>query len=153
MKGFTTAATHYDWGFAVVGGGGKTGTSLQLDATVGTYGYTPSAMSGNTTVDAFGYPAAGKYHGNELTYCQGPLGFDALTGNTNYKLACGMTGGSSGGPWFSGFNAANGSGGTIQSLNSYGYSGQSNMYGPIFNSTTTATYNAANSVTTNTIVN
>jgi hypothetical protein len=148
--GFTTMATHYDWGFAVVGSGGNANT--QLDTTVGTFGYAASAMSGNTVVDAFGYPAAQKYHGNDLVYCQGPIGFDANTGNTNYKLACGMTGGSSGGPWLSGFNATTGDTGTIQSLNSYGYSGQSNMYGPIFNSTTTTTYNAADSATTNTIV-
>jgi len=63
-----------------------------------------------------------------------------------------MTGGSSGGPWLSSFNASTGDTGTIQSLNSYGYSGQSNMYGPIFNATTTTTYNAANGATTNTIV-
>ena len=111
-------------------------------------------MSSTTLTDAFGYPAAGRYHGNDLTYCQNPLGFDALTGNTNYKLACGMTGGSSGGPWLSGFDST-GNAGTIRSLNSYGYSGQSNnMYGPIFNADTTATYNAANSTSTqsNTIV-
>ena len=64
-----------------------------------------------------------------------------------------MTGGSSGGPWFSGFDST-GNAGTIRSLNSYGYSGQSNMYGPIFNGNTTATYNVANNGGTlsNTIV-
>jgi hypothetical protein len=148
--GFTTTATHYDWGFAVVGNGGN--ANSQLDSVVAPYGYAATAMSANTVVDAFGYPAAQKYHGNDLVYCQGPIGFDSLAGNGAYKLACGMTGGSSGGPWFSGFDAATGNGGTIQSLNSYGYSGQSNMYGPIFNPSTTQTYNAANSATTNTIV-
>jgi hypothetical protein len=155
--GFNDQATNYDWGFAVVGGGGKTGTSLQLDSTVGTFAYQAAAMSANTVVDAFGYPAAQKYHGNDLVYCQGPIGFDALNGNSTYKLPCGMTGGSSGGPWFSGFANADGTStgdsGTVQSLNSYGYSGQSNMYGPKFNSNTSATYNAALGATTNTIVN
>lgn len=150
--GFNTRATHYDWAFAVVGPGGK--ANSQLDA-LGTFGLQASAMGTNTVVDAFGYPAAGKYHGNDLTYCQGPLGFDALTSNTNYKLACGMTGGSSGGPWFSDFALANGTStgdaGTIRSLNSYGYSGQSNMYGPIFNGATTSTLNAANSATTSNV--
>jgi V8-like Glu-specific endopeptidase len=148
--GFNTQATHYDWGFAVVPAGGK--SNAQLDTTVGTFSHSASAMAGGTIVDAFGYPAAQKYHGNDLVYCQGPIGFDANTGNTNYKLACGMTGGSSGGPWLSSFNTSTGDTGTIQSLNSYGYSGQSNMYGPIFNATTTTTYNAANGATTNTIV-
>jgi hypothetical protein len=147
---FNTQATHYDWGLAVVGAGGK--SNAQLDATVGTFDYSATAMSGNTVVDAFGYPAAQKYHGSDLVYCEGPIGFDALAGNGTYKLACGMTGGSSGGPWFSSF-ASTGNSGTIQSLNSYGYSGQSNMYGPKFNSTTSATYNAANGATSNTIVN
>jgi hypothetical protein len=152
--GFNDQATNYDWGFAVVGGGGKTsGANLQLDATVGTFGYQASAMTANTVVDAFGYPAAQKYHGNDLVYCQGAIGFDALNNNSTYKLPCGMTGGSSGGPWFSGFNASTGDAGTIQSLNSYGYSGQANMYGPKFNSSTTQTYNAATSATTNTVVN
>ncbi len=64
-----------------------------------------------------------------------------------------MTGGSSGGPWLSGFNATTGDTGTIESLNSYGYSGQSNMYGPKFNSTTTDTYNVADGATQNQIVN
>jgi hypothetical protein len=156
--GFNTQATHYDWGFAVVGGGGPTDASnLQLDATVPTFGYSAaSTMAASTIVDAFGYPAAGKYHGNDLTYCQGPLGFDSRTGNTNYKLVCGMTGGSSGGPWFSGFAASDGTStgnsGTIRSLNSYRYSGGTSMYGPIFNSTTDQTYNTANGATGNTIV-
>ncbi len=147
--GFNTTASHYDWGFAVVGAGGRNDT--QLDAR-GTFDYLASRMSGSTVVDAFGYPAAGKYHGDDLTYCQGPLGFDIFTGNTNYKLACDMTGGSSGGPWFSGFDTSTGNSGTIRSLNSYGYSGLSNMYGPIFNSSTTTTYNVADSTTTSTIV-
>ena len=44
-----------------------------------------------------------------------------------------MTGGSSGGPWFKDFTG-NGAGGTVTSLNSYGYGKQPNMYGPKFNS-------------------
>jgi V8-like Glu-specific endopeptidase len=148
--GFNTTATHYDWGFAVVGSGGLSDT--QLDATVGTFGTSFTSMTGNTIVDAFGYPAAQKYHGSDLVYCQGPIGFDSLAGNGTYKLACGMTGGSSGGPWFSGFDTTTGDTGTIQSLNSYGYQGQSNMYGPKFNSDTQATYTTANGATTNTLV-
>lgn len=152
--GFNNQAVQYDWAFAVVGNGGKVGaTSPQLDATVGTFSHLSSEMSLNTVADAFGYPAAGKYRGNDLTYCQGPTTRDSNAGTNNYKLACNMTGGSSGGPWLSGFDTATGDTGTIQSLNSYGYSGQSFMYGPIFNTTTTQTYNAADGATTNTIVN
>jgi hypothetical protein len=148
---FNNQAVRYDWAFAVVGGGGRTGTTDDLDTRVGNFSLQASEMSLNTVASAFGYPAAGKYHGNDLTYCQGPTTRDANAGTNNYKLACNMTGGSSGGPWFSGF-AASGDAGTIQSLNSYGYSGQSYMYGPIFNATTTSTYNAAKTATSNTIV-
>ena len=149
--GFTTAGSHFDWGFAIVGPGGK-GNS-QLEATVPTFGLSATAMSSGT-VDAFGYPAAGKYHGSDLTYCQNPVGFDVFTSNTNYRLGCDMTGGSSGGPWFSDFDGT-GNAGTIRSLNSYGYSGITAMYGPIFNTSTAATFNVANNeaTLTNAIVN
>ena len=56
-----------------------------------------------------------------------------------------MTGGSSGGAWVSSVSA--GYGATLRSLNSYGYSGVRNMYGPIFNAETTATYTAAKGAT------
>jgi hypothetical protein len=151
--GFNNQAVQYDWAFAVVGGGGKTaGANIDLDTAVGNFSKTDSEMALNTVASAFGYPAAQKYHGNDLVYCQGPTTRDANPGTNNYKLACGMTGGSSGGPWFSGFDAT-GNAGVIRSLNSYGYSGQSYMYGPIFNGNTTTTSNAANSVGANTIVN
>lgn len=153
--GFNNQAVQYDWAFAVVGAGGLAGApSPQLDTTVGTFTHLASEMALNTVADAFGYPAAGKYRGKDLTYCQGPTTRDVNTGNATYRLACNMTGGSSGGSWLSDFNTTTGDTGTIQSLNSYGYSGQSYMYGPIFNSTTTQTYDAADgATTTNTIVN
>ena len=61
-----------------------------------------------------------------------------------------MTGGSSGGPWLAGFTTAGA--GTLTSLNSYGYGGVSNMYGPKFNADTQAVVSAANSRTSNYIV-
>jgi hypothetical protein len=150
---FNNQAARYDWAFAVVGGGGKTaGANIDLDTAVGNFGKSDSEMAVNTVASAFGYPAAGKYHGKDLTYCQGPTTRDTNPGTNNYKLACNMTGGSSGGPWFSGFDAT-GNAGIIRSLNSYGYGNQAFMYGPIFNTTTTATSNAANSANANTIVN
>jgi hypothetical protein len=151
--GFNNQAIKYDWSFAVVGGGGKTsGANVDLDTAVGNFGKQDTEMTINTVASAFGYPAAGKYHGSDLIYCQGSTTRDVNPGTNNYRLACNMTGGSSGGPWFSGFDAS-GNAGTIRSLNSYGYSGQSFMYGPIFNSNTTSTSNAANTANSNTIVN
>ncbi len=90
---------------------------------------------------AIGYPAAAPYNGNNLTYCQNPVTRDANTSNTTYKMSCLMTGGSSGGPWVlnggSGFNAS------ATSLNSYGYTGDTNMYGPIFGHATQSTFDLA----------
>lgn len=152
--GFNTQAVLHDWAFVAVRGGGKTtGSDLALDTTVGTFGAAFTEMTLNTVAAAFGYPAAGKYKGNDLTYCQNPTTRDLAAGTNNYRMACNMTGGSSGGPWFSDFAATTGENGTIRSVNSYGYSGQAAMYGPIFNSKTTSTFNAANSATGNTIVN
>ena len=148
--GFNTQATVHDFAFAVVGPGGK--SNSQLDATVGSFPIAFSGVSAGNTLYAFGYPAAGKYHGNDLTYCAGPIFTDSSNSNLTWGMACGMTGGSSGGPWLSSFNTGTGVG-TLSSLNSYGYSGVRNMYGPKFNANTQAVYNAANSATSNTIVN
>jgi hypothetical protein len=141
--GFNTQATVHDFAFAVVGPGGKGGSvPAQLDAAVGSF---PITYSDTSTAKryAFGYPAAGKYHGKDLVYCAGPIFSDSLNDGLTWGMACGMTGGSSGGPWLSGFNEGTGSG-TLSSLNSYGYSGLKNMYGPKFNSKTQAVFNAAN---------
>ena len=149
--GFNQQATVHDFAFAVVGQGGKSGTA-QLDSTVGSFGIVTSGISTGQKLYAFGYPAAGKYHGNDLTYCAGNIFNDNLNANLTWGMACDMTGGSSGGPWLSSFDEATGSG-TLSSLNSYGYSGLTNMYGPKFNAKTQAVYNAADAATVNTIVN
>jgi hypothetical protein len=146
--GFNTQATVNDFAFAVVGNGGKSGG--QLDA-LGSFPVAFSGVNAGNKLYAFGYPAAGKYKGNDLTYCAGPIFTDVNNGNLTWGMGCGMTGGSSGGPWLSDFIEATGSG-TLSSLNSYGYTGLKNMYGPKFGTATQAVYNAANSVTSNTIV-
>ena len=147
--GFNTEATKHDFAFAVVPSGGK--TNAQLDATVGSFPISYTSMSSGTTVYAFGYPAAGKYKGKDLTYCAGPISNDPLNENATWGLACRMTGGSSGGPWLAPFTTGTGDG-TLHGLNSYGYSGISNMYGPKFNSDTQAVFNAANGATSSDII-
>lgn len=145
---FNNQAVTHDWAFAVVASGGKSGE--QLDGSVATGGaggsypiqFTGGVSAGNR-LQAFGYPAAGKYKGNDLTWCAGNIGQDVGTANQTWSMACNMTGGSSGGPWFEGLNETNGTGGVLSSLNSYGYSGVSNMYGPKFNDRTLATYTEA----------
>jgi len=148
--GFNTQATQYDWAFAVVGPGGSNGTT-QLDTRVTPFALANFGQIGaGTKMSAFGFPAAGKYHGNDLTWCSGSIFTDAGNANLTWGMACDMTGGSSGGPWFAGFSSGVG---TLGSLNSYGYSGVRNMYGPKFNSNTTAVYTAAKTATSNTVVN
>ena len=149
--GFNTEATKHDFAIAIVAGGGTTGTSTQLDTAVGGgYGVSYPAISTGGSVHAFGYPAAGRYKGNDLTYCAGPTFNDSLNGNATWGISCNMTGGSSGGPWLAGFTQ--GGAGTMTSLNSYGYSGLSNMYGPKFNANTRAVVDAAAARTSSCIV-
>lgn len=144
--GFNTQATLHDFAIAIVAAGGKTGT--QLDD-LGTYGIAYPAISTGQSVHAFGYPAAGRYHGNDLTYCTGATFNDPYNDDLTWGIKCNMTGGSSGGPWIAGFtNAA----GTTTSVNSYRYSGLNNMYGPKFNSDTQDVYTRANTSTGNSIV-
>ena len=146
--GFNTRATVHDFAMAIVGNG-TNGT--QLDASPrGSYPIAYPAITTGDTVHAFGYPAAGRYHGNDLTYCTGPTFNDQYNSNLTWGIACNMTGGSSGGPWLGGFTQAGG--GTLTSLNSYGYRGLNNMYGPKFNSNTEAVYTQANGSTSNQIV-
>lgn len=147
--GFNTQATVHDFAFAVTGPGGKTGSVL--DATVGSFDITFSSYPEGTKMYAFGYPAAGKYRGNDLAYCAGPIFYDPHNADLTYGMTCDMTGGSSGGSWLSSFSEATGSG-TLSSVNSYGYSGVKAMHGPKFNSDTADVYEAADSATANDIV-
>jgi len=150
QRSFNTTAVQHDWAFAVVGNGGHSNT--QLDATVGSYPIAFTSYANGTPMSAMGYPAAAPYDGRELVYCQGAVGSDPYTSNRTYRLPCDMTGGSSGGPWFTGFDA-NGNTGTLSSVNSYGYSGITAMHGPKFSTKTRDTWNAAIANTTgNTIV-
>lgn len=141
--GFGTNQTvAVDYGFARVGLGGK--SNLELDSVTGGYGLNTGSLSNNEIKWAFGYPAAGKYHGSDLVYCKGPTINDP-NGAATWGLACDMTGGSSGGPWVWGttnpavYTAAT----KLTSVNSYGYSGLTYMFGPKFNATTQAVANAA----------
>ena len=108
-----------DAAFARVTGGGVSTTPPAVTFTGGT---------ANRQVYAFGYPAAQKYKGNTLTYCSGITAYQWDNDDT-LSIGCNMTGGSSGGPWFQGFN---GSSGVQTSVNSYGYSGVTRMFGPVF---------------------
>jgi hypothetical protein len=152
QKRFNTTAVQHDFAFALLGAGGH-GTGAQLNTVIGSgFGITFSGPTVGTVLSAYGYPAASPYTGTDLTYCKGGIGTDPNTSNTTWAMACNMTGGSSGGGWLDG-NFTSFGGASLRSLNSYGYSGVANMYGPKLNTRTQAVYNAANgSATTNQIV-
>ncbi|MFF6804030.1 trypsin-like serine protease [Streptomyces sp. NPDC012616] len=97
--------------------------------------------SAGERVTAFGYPATTPQRGEELLYCAGtsqraPEGED--------RVPCDLGGGASGGPWLAGFDSATGKG-TVVSVNSHGegHGGGTPMYGPTFDNTARAVYDAA----------
>ena len=138
--GFNDQAVTHDWGFARLGAGGF--QNKQLDSLVAPFGIQVNKNFNGQVLSAFGYPAAGKYHGSDLVYCKGPVGQDANTSNATWSMACDMTGGSSGGPWVQA-SQSDYSDAVLSSLNSYGYSGVKNMYGPKFTNGTTSALGAA----------
>ena len=144
--GFTDTAVRHDWGFAVVGPGGK--DDSQLDASArGSFPIEYTQSYAGQELSAFGYPAAGKYHGSDLVYCRGVVGTDPNTAGTTWSMPCGMTGGSSGGPWVQAGDPAVYADAVIGSLNSYGYQGLKYMFGPMFNGDTQNVFEAAKSGT------
>ncbi|HET6500458.1 MAG TPA: peptidase [Amycolatopsis sp.] len=91
---------------------------------------------------SFGYPAASPYDGTKLIYCAGTAFTDFIQSDDN-GLRCDMTGGSSGGPWFLGFDASTGAG-VQNSVNSFGYTFLPGyMFGPYFGADAQTLYNTA----------
>jgi hypothetical protein len=144
--GFNDQATRHDFAFAVVGGGGFNGTTTLAQAGVQEFAYSSSAVAKGLFTYSFGFPAAGKYKGNDLTYCAGNVITDPYNDDDTFGIGCDMTGGSSGGGWMQPFNTGTGVG-TVGGLNSYGYSGIKNMYGPDFNGNTDAVFSKATTTT------
>ena len=85
---------------------------------------TPSAGMVGRDVRSYGYPAEGKFNGQVLRYCAAKVSrVDTGPAPDTMALPCDMNGGSSGGGWVSG--------GSLVSVNSYGYTGLKNtMFGP-----------------------
>lgn len=91
---------------------------------------------------SFGYPAADPYDGTKLIYCSGTV-FDDFFLSNDLAMACDMTGGSSGGPWFLTFNEGSGTG-ILNSVNSFGYTFLPGyMFGPYFGAEAQELYNRA----------
>ncbi|MGW7417900.1 trypsin-like serine peptidase [Streptomyces sp. NPDC054863] len=96
----------------------------------------------NKPMYAFGFPAAAPYDGKKLIYCSGNTTKDFLF-SKDHSLACNMTGGSSGGPWFNSFNESTGTG-LQASVNSFGYTFlPGRMFGPYFGNEVKAAYDKA----------
>jgi hypothetical protein len=151
--GGNLAAFNHDYAFAVVGAGGKSGQSLQLDSVVGA---NPVAfnVAHPAQVSSFGYPQASPYNGQKLIYCSGTDIADTWGGTTDYGLNCNMTGGSSGGPWFVNF-ASGGDPGSLNSVNSFKYTAgkfAKYMFGPYLGAYAQKTYDAAEAASGNTTV-
>ncbi|MFF7164877.1 trypsin-like serine peptidase [Streptomyces sp. NPDC008086] len=85
----------------------------------------------NLRMYSFGFPAAAPYDGEKFIYCSGTTNRDFLLSD-DHGMNCNMTGGASGGPWFTQFDEATGKG-LLSSVNSFKYNFLPNrMYGPYF---------------------
>jgi len=151
QRSFNVTAIQNDWAFAVVRPGTftKNRTSLtnpsgNLDGLAGSFTYSVSGFSSaGVTSTSFGYPQAAPYNGKELKYARGAI-FADPNGYGTWGMNSTLTGGASGGPWLSTFEPTSPTSGSVSSVNSYKYTNDSSrMYGPSFNSRTTATLNAA----------
>lgn len=125
----------YDTGFARVAN--LNGASLSN--TVGASGVSFNQARG-LSYNAFGYPAAAPFNGATLQSCSGTATDDPYGQSQSQGIPCDMTGGSSGGPWFIG----TGSGGSQNSINSFGYNTVPNtMFGPYWGSVIQNAYSSA----------
>lgn len=90
----------------------------------------------------FGYPSLVPYSGLYVNYCAGPAG---LASGGSARLACSMTAGDSGGPWFAGFSPRQGAG-TVVAVSTYKLAGDmSVLYGAVLGSGAQALYHQASS--------
>jgi V8-like Glu-specific endopeptidase len=128
---------NYDVGIAAVGPlDGRTLTSV-----VGGQGIAFNQQR-HRRMYAFGYPAEAPYDGSKLVYCSGTAKDDPHK-TQDLGLTCDMTAGSSGGPWFLGFDEKTGTG-TQNSVNSFTYTAVPNeMFGPYFGNAVKALYDKA----------
>ena len=96
--------------------------SSALDAAVTPMSVSFSAPSIGTLAHGLGYSYSDD---PKFMYCADPL--EALDGANYWLPNCGLSGGSSGGPWVQPFSNGNG---PIISVNSWGYTNQPGMAGP-----------------------
>jgi hypothetical protein len=127
----TQGDINYDAGFAVM----NTLNGAHLTDVVGGQGIAFNLARG-LSYEAYGYPQAPPFNGQTIKSCAGTAQDDIYGGTQSQRIPCDMTGGSSGGPWFTS--------GLQNSLNSFGYQGIKNqMFGPYFGSAIQTAYNSA----------
>ncbi len=103
-----------------------------LDAAVTAMDLSFTTPSLATLTHALGYSYS---EDPKLMYCADNM---TTEGAANWWLGnCGLSGGSSGGPWSQPFNVGTGNG-PIMSVNSWGYTNQAGMAGPKFSGTSTS---------------
>jgi Trypsin-like peptidase domain len=88
----------------------------------------------------FGYPSLAPYTGLYVNYCAGPA---QQASGGSARIACGMTAGDSGGPWFAGFRPGTGTG-TIVAVSTYKLAGDMHvLYGAMLGPAAQASYQQA----------
>jgi hypothetical protein len=94
--------------------------------------------------DSFGYPAAGKFNGQTLRYCDSYVSrTDSNSSPATMGMPCDMTGGSSGGGWIDD-QLGSLTRDKLVSVNSYGYGSLRNvMFGPVLGAEAAAVLGAA----------
>ena len=120
---------HWDYAFYVVNDSGAHTAGISsavsaLDNAVTPMDVSFSSVSIGGVTTALGY----SYDMDpQFMYCADPM--ESMNADNYWLPNCGLTGGSSGGPWVQPFSAATGNG-PIISVNSWGYTGQPGMAGP-----------------------
>lgn len=139
----------WDYAYYVVpSSGAHSGTaavSESLEQAAATLGISFAAP----TVGAFTHALGYSYNQDpKLMYCAESMG---TQGSSNWWLSqCGLTGGSSGGPWMQPLDVGTGSG-PVVSVNSWGYTGSPGMAGPKLSGTSASClFDAAQTNTTST---
>ena len=136
QSSFNTTATLFDFAFAVVS------QSDIVENSKPSLVRSDSNSFWSSDGVAFGYPAVSPYTGQLLFRSSGRVVGDPNNGGRTWRIPSGMTGGASGGPWYSGYSST--SLGSTASVNSYKYSSDSQgMYGPKFNQSTLDLYTQA----------
>ena len=132
----------WDYAFYVVSDSGAhtagflAGVGDALDAATGTLGLSFSSPAHDTNDKSDFTSALGYSYSEDPNFMYCAEGMTTINGAINWWLpSCGLTGGSSGGPWV---QPMSGGSGPIISVNSWGYTNSAGMAGPKFYQSSTS---------------